>query len=169
MKLITIALIFSPFLIWGQTEEIKLIDKSIKEQQYDKGLEIITGLVAKNKATNIVYYYKASCERSKGQYEVSVISATTALEMTSKTDTLYPDILSLRAMSYAYSGRINLGIIDNETLVKEFPNDIYNWVNLSYLYGENRQYYNSIKTLKQALSIDSLNPNIYNNLAYYNS
>ncbi len=40
---------------------------------------------------------------------------------------------------------------------------------MSYLYGENKQLYNCIKTLQQALSIDSLNISIINNLAYYNN
>lgn len=167
MKTATVLIIlFLPFFTLAQHNNIK---EAIKLKQFEKGLNIIDSLIEKKEATSLIYYYKSSIEQSQKKYDASISSAIIALKTTKKDDPLYPRIIAKRALSYAYSGNIKLGIIDNELLVKEFPNNLDNYFNLSYLYGENYQYYNCIKTLKQALILDSLNPNIMNNLAYYNS
>jgi tetratricopeptide (TPR) repeat protein len=162
-------LLFVTLCALGQSDQVGQIKHLIDQNQYDKGLEIIDNLIAKKQATNIVYYYKAICEQEKKLFESSIISSTTALKTTTKADTLFPHILLLRALSYAHAGKLDLGISDNQTLVKEFPNNVDYLLNMSYLYGENQQLYNCIKTLQQALTIDSLNVYIINNLAYYNN
>ena len=77
-------------------------------------------------------------------------------------------VLILRAISYMKDGKIKLSIIDNESVVKEFPNNIRYLMGLPFLYGENEQFYTVIKLLKQILIMDSLNVYIFVNLAYYN-
>lgn len=167
-KLIISIILFLPFFAFSQIENMQQISPLINQMRYDEGLEIIKKIIKNKQASNITYYYKACCEQGNRNFESSIESATTALKMTNKTDTLYPHILSIRALSYAYAGKINLGIADNEIVIKENPDNVYFLVNMSYLYGENRQFYNCIKTLKHAITLDSLNVYLLNNLAYYN-
>jgi tetratricopeptide (TPR) repeat protein len=170
MKTITFyTFLFLPLLLFGQTDQLQEIKHTIDHLQYDKGLKLIGALPNKIKETPTAYYYKAICEKAKGEFDAAILSATSALKKTSKMDTLYPNILLLRALSYAYVGKTNLGVIDDELLIKEFPENIDYVIHLSYLYGENRQYYECIKLLKQVLTRDSLNINILNNLSYYNN
>ena len=171
MKILVLQLLFLSvtFFAVGQSDKIGQMKHFIEEKKYDSGLLIIDNVIAKKQATSIFYFYKACCEKETKLFDSSIISATTALKMTSQSDTLYPRILLLRAFSYANAGKLDLGIADNETLVKEFPNDVGYLLNMSYLYGENQQLNNCIKTLQQALTIDSLNIYIISNLAYYNN
>ncbi len=167
-KLILLLLsIFNTCFVLGQNNKIEQIKLLVNEKQFDTALAIIDNLIEKKEATNLVYYYKAFCEDEKKIFESSILSATTALKMTAKSDSLYPDILFMRSLSYLNSGNLRLAIEDNEIIAKDDPYNINYLVNLSYLYGENKQFYNCIKTLHQALEIDSLNVFILNNLAYY--
>ncbi len=154
------------FFSSGQVNQIEELKRLIGQNQCEKGLEIISDLIAKKKATNLVYFYKASCEQEKKLFESSIVSATSGLEITNKSDSLYPSLLLLRFLSYANAGKLDLGIVDNETLVKAFPKEIGYLLNLSFLYGENNQFSDCLRILQKALTIDSLNVSIINNLAY---
>ena len=158
MKKFTLTIfIFFPLILVGQTSVVENIRREINQQNFDRGLEIIDSLMKNKESSNLIYYYKAWCEDGKKDYESSLESATISLSKTNKSDTLYQDILFLRSLSYANAGKVYLGILDNEILVNEFPKNIDYLLNMSYLYGENQQFYNCIKSLSQALTIDSLN------------
>jgi tetratricopeptide (TPR) repeat protein len=172
MKKLSLQIIFIFLALYAYSQEsdpIGQIKHLINENKCDSSLQVIDNLIAKNQATSIVYYYKANCEQKNKLFESSIVSATTALSTITKSDTLYPHILLLRSLSYANAGKLESGIADYEILVKEFPNNVYYLLNMSYLYGENQQLDNCIITLKQALAIDSLNLGIINNLAYYSN
>ncbi len=158
--------LFFPILIWGQTSLNEQLSFEIKQKNYDKGLQIINNIISNKKYNNTTYYYKAFCEQEKGLFDSSITSATIALLNTSKTDTLFQDILLLRSISYAAIGNLNLGILDNETLVNEFPYNIDYLINLSYLYGETQQLDKCFKIMYQGLLIDSINICLLNNLAF---
>jgi hypothetical protein len=76
----------------GQHEQIAQIEDLIDQEQYEKGLEIIDKVISKH-PTNVVYYYKAYCEQQKKLFEAATVSASLALKITTKTDTLYTRIL----------------------------------------------------------------------------
>lgn len=152
----------------GQKDLILQVENLIDRQQYDKCLELIDQAISK-KPTNIVYYYKAYCEQQKRLFEPAAASASMALKMTTKTDTLYKSILFLRSSCYANTGMLDLAIADNETLLKQFPNDLHFLLNMSYLYGENQQFDDCLIVLRHALILDSSNIFIINNLSYYSN
>ena len=158
----------SMFSAIGQKDLISQVENLIDREQYDKGLELIEQVISKQ-PTNIAYYYKAYCEQQKRLFEPAAVSASIALKMTTKTDTLYKRILFLRAFCYSNDGKLDLAITDNETLLKQFPNDLHYLLNMSYLYGENQQFDNCLKVLRQALILDSSNVYILNNLSYYSN
>jgi tetratricopeptide (TPR) repeat protein len=169
-KLLLVLIYFSLtiFSAIGQKEQIAQIEDLIDREQYDKGLEIISQVISKH-PTNIAYYYKAYCEQQKKLFEAATVSASLALKITTKNDTLYTRILFLRSLCYAHAGQLNLAIADNETLLKQFPNDLHYLLNMSFLYGENQQFDDCMKTLRQALTLDSSNISILNNLSYYSN
>jgi tetratricopeptide (TPR) repeat protein len=152
----------------GQNEQIAQIQDLIDQEQYEKGLEIIDRVISKH-PTNVVYYYRAYCEQQKKLFEAATVSASLALKITTKADTLYTRILLLRSFCYAHAGNLDLAIADNETLLKQSPNDLHYLLNMSFLYGENQQIEDCMKTLQKALTIDSSNISILNNLSYYSN
>ena len=165
---LTIILLFSSIILFGQKEKIGLIKKSIDENNFDECLEIISKTKFTDSTKNIVFYYKAICEREKKQSELAVNSLTIALNSTLKSDTLYERILFLRSLTYIDLEKVELAIKDNEILINQYPASMPYLLNMSYLYGENQQYYNCLKVLKKALAIDSNDVYVVNNLAYYN-
>jgi tetratricopeptide (TPR) repeat protein len=169
-KLLLLLIYFSLtiFSAAGQHDQIVQIEDLIDQQQYEKGLEIIDQVISKH-PTNVVYYYKAYCEQQKKLFEAATVSASLALKITTKTDTLYTRILFLRSSCYANAGKLDLAIADNETLLKQFPNDLHYLLNKSYLYGENNQFDDCMKILRKALILDSSNIQILNNLSYYSN
>lgn len=171
MKILVLQLLFLFLTLFAVGQSNKIVKKKlfINKTKYDSEIRITDKLIKKKQAKNIYYYEKAYDEQQKKLFDSSILSATIALKMTSQSDTLYPSILLLRAFSYANAGKLDLGIADNETLVKAFPNDVYYLLNMSFLYGENKQFNNCLKTLEQAYTIDSSNVYIINNLAYYNN
>ncbi|OQP51214.1 tetratricopeptide repeat protein [Niastella populi] len=169
-KLLLLLIYFSLtiFSAVGQNEQIAQIQDLIDQEQYDKGLEIIDKVISKH-PTNILFYYKAVCEQQKNLLKPAAVSASSALKTTITTDTLYERILFLRSFCYAHSGELDLAIADNETLLKQFPNDIHYLLNMSFLYGENRQFEDCMKVLRKALTIDSSKISIFTNLSYYST
>ena len=166
---IQILLLTVSFMAVGQVGHFEKLKRLINLNQCDKALELIDSMIAEKQATNIVYYYKASCEREEKLFESSIMSATAALKTTIESDSLYPRILLERSLSYAFAGKLDSGIADNETLLKMFPNDVGYLLNMSFLYGENQQLDDCIKTLRRALAIDSLDVEIIVNLVYYSN
>jgi tetratricopeptide (TPR) repeat protein len=156
-------LLFIPIVTFGQVEQIK---EAINQKQFDKALELIKN---SKKEISLIYFYKAQCEYEKGLYDFSINSATQGLNLDTEKDTLYKDLLLLRTLSYIKAEKMELAIIDNESLGKTLPNNIDYLLNLSYLYGETRKLEASLRILKKAYTIDSLNVYIINNLAYYYS
>lgn len=102
-------------------------------------------------------------------FEAATVSASSALKITPKTDTLFERILFLRSFCYAHAGKLDLAIADNETLLRQFPNDLHYLLNISFLYGENQQFEDCMKTLRKALTIDSSKISILNNLSCYSN
>jgi tetratricopeptide (TPR) repeat protein len=152
----------------SQSEQINQVKRLIAEEQYDKGLEIINGLISHH-TDNAVYYYKAYCQQQKKFFDSAIVSATLALKLTSRTDSLYGSILILRALCFAYAGKLDSAILDNEILIKQFPNNLSYLLNMSYLYGENQRLTDCINVLQVALALDSTNIYVLNNLSYYNN
>lgn len=166
--LLLVYLSLTTFSSVGQDDQIVQIKELIDREQYEKGLEIIGQVISKH-PINIVYYYKAYCEQQKNSLKEATASASLALKTTTTTDTLYERILVLRSFCYAHSGQLDLAIADNETLLKQFPNDLHYLLNMSFLYGENKQFEDCMKVLRKALTLDSSNISILNNLSYYSN
>lgn len=155
-------------LSFGQDKRVTNVKELYQENKYDSALSIINKLITNNAESDIVYYYKALCEFKLNLFDSTISSTTNALNLSEKSDSLYEKSLFLRSLSYMHISNLKLAIIDAEELVERFPENVNNLINLAYFYGMNKQFYNCLKTLKQAHVKDSNNITILINLAYYN-
>ncbi len=151
--------------MFAQHEEIQHF---IKEKNYGKALNMANQQITEGNNSGRIYYLKALCEHGMKLYSSSVSSSTEGMTKVNQSDSVYWQLLFQRGLSYALSGDFNLAIADNESLIKKFPENLSYLLNISYYYGQNRQYYNCIKALKKGLNLDSTHVTILNNLAYYN-
>ena len=107
MKIIPLCiLLFLPFLFFGQTDGLAEVNQTILQHQYDKGLELIKNLPDSQKKTPQVYYYKGVCEAETNDFDAAILSATYALKNLTKKDSLYPNVMLLRAWTYAKAGKL---------------------------------------------------------------
>jgi len=108
-------------LMYGQDKSLIDIQKVIKGSSCDSVLIMIDNVIYSNEMTSFIYYNKAFCEYKLNYYDSAIVSSSIALEHSNKLDTLYEKTLFLRSLAYTKINNLELGIIDNEKLVEEFP------------------------------------------------
>lgn len=160
--------LFISLSLFGQIDKVSQIRQLLLQDDCKEGSKIIKGLVDKKKATNYVYFYKATCEYRDHEFEQAVQSCSKGLKITRESDSLYIYLLRLRGYAFRDMGKLASAISDNEKLVKMQSNNVDFLLNLSYLYGENNRLHDCVGILMRALSLDSANVYLLNNLAYYN-
>lgn len=168
-NLIIICLFFPLFSLGQSEEEVNVLAQLIKDKKFEQGYELSKKYLKKKKNAGLVYYYKAVCEQSKGSYKNAMETADKGLEVVTKSDTLFGMFVHLKSWAKVYTGDIAGALVLMEGLSESDPTNWKYLVDLSYLYGENLQFYNCLKVLKIAYQIDSLNNLVINNLAYYNT
>jgi len=115
------------------------------------------------------YYREAKRLFDNKQYNESIQICSKQLTTLGSKDTLYKKFLHLRIDSYIELKYFDLGIKDYLKLTEIEPNELTNYVGLSYLYGETNDFSDCIIVLEKALEINPIDVYTFNNLSYYSS
>lgn len=103
------------------------------------------------------------------QYKSSIEICSKELNKLDVKESLFTKFLFLRTSSYTELRDYKSGIADYLTLIKLHPAKIDYYSGLAYLYGETKEYENSLDVLNKGFKINPKNIYLLNNLSYYSN
>src|ERR1700733_868 len=101
------------------------------------------------------------------QYHESIAICTAQLRKLDFKDTLYEQFLLIRTGSYNALAEFRSSINDYLTLISIKPNEMPYYVNLSYMYSEEKQMQDCLAVLEKAHKINPQDVVVLSNLSYF--
>lgn len=153
----------------AQRKSLPAIDTLLNKADYQQVLNKLDSLQKTNKAPNgAVNYYRLLCYYDMKEYNEGTRLSTKYISEYTNLDSVLINLYDMQVNLLMDNQNYEAAIKTVYKVLKLDPKNADHYVNLSVLYGFNKQISMSLKALRDGLKVDNKNVFIYNNLAYYN-
>ena len=138
------------------------LDLRLEKGDYQKSLDLLQSELSKNPNSAILKYHVALTYHGMKQYEQALLIYKSIVnDPIVKSPLLYSDIASAE---YALGNESEF-IKNMELSIKNFPEDLAQYIKLSDYYDEKKQFNKAIEVLERGLKIEPRYARFYNDLA----
>jgi len=152
----------------AQRKSLPVIDTLLNKADYQQVLIKLDSLDKTNTPKASVNYYRVLCYWDMKEYNEGSRLCSKYIDEHPEHDSVLINLYNMQVFLLMDNQNYEAAIKTVYKVLKFDPNNVEHYVNLSVLYGYNRQVGMSLKALRQGLKVDNKNVYIYNNLAYYN-